>query len=333
MPVYREKAEAPAKIKLFVDIVARRKDGFHELSTLMQKISLADTLQLAVFEKQKPSPDLPADAQRVLFEEDGCRLIFDLLSAEALPAGRDNSCVRAFRAFADALSPAEAALFCGKTFYIALEKTIPIQGGLGGGSADAAAVIRLLADYIRKEAGILWSEDLLMKIAAGIGADVPFCLHKQALCYCTGIGEICRSVRGAERPLPLLLLFPEIKVSTPEAFAAFDRMPEEKRAGIGKTPARAFVKAMQNQNYAALKGIGRNSFTALQGSQHPELISYINILYKAGADYAGMSGSGPSLFALFPDSASRSRALAVLNDLRENKKINAEILTAETRCT
>ena len=68
MPFYREKAEAPAKINLFLDIVARRKDGFHELSTLMQKISLADTLQLAVFEKQKPSPDLPADAQRVLFE-------------------------------------------------------------------------------------------------------------------------------------------------------------------------------------------------------------------------------------------------------------------------
>ena len=181
------RVEAPAKLNLYLHVTGRRADGYHELDSLVTFTALADTLEIA--------------------SADALSLAVSGPFAEALDTG-DNLATRAAAALAERLGRRADV-------WIVLQKRIPVAAGLGGGSADAAAVLRGLARLWGL--GAAHAGDL-QDVALGLGADVPVCLHARAA-YMAGIGEML----SAPPPLPpcgVLLVNPGVPVPTGAIFAA-----------------------------------------------------------------------------------------------------------------
>ena len=260
-----------AKINLDLRVLNKRSDGYHELRTIFQTISLADTLDL----EYKPG-----------------RTRIDIKSNFNIP---DNLVVRA------ADSVLKATRRTGRLGFV-LQKRIPLGGGLGGGSSNAAAVLLALPLLLRKPLSI----EKLMELAAGLGSDVPFfLLGGTAL----GLG------RGTELyPLPdiaarpALLIAPGIHVSTSDAYA---RLGRELTTGSPAPTIDSFQSlAWRIGNASPSEDWGVvNDFETVVFGLHPQLKSIKGKLLKLGARPALMSGSGSSLFGIFPSRQQRDRAV------------------------
>ncbi len=174
---------APAKINLFLEVLGPRGDGFHEVETVLQAVSLFDLVRVTL-------------AERFAF---AC-------SDPTLPAGEDNLAVRALRAY-------ERAVGRSVPVRIDLEKRIPAGAGLGGASSDAAAVLRALD---RLEDDLLGGEALL-DLGAGLGSDVPFFLLGSPAALGRGRGEVLTPIDPGA-PRPVLLIVPRLSISTAEAY-------------------------------------------------------------------------------------------------------------------
>jgi 4-diphosphocytidyl-2-C-methyl-D-erythritol kinase len=247
-----------AKVNLMLEVLGRREDGYHELASVMQTVSLQDMI---VF---RPAPD-------------GVR---SLTCDRPEIAGDQNLALRAAHALARATG-------CAAGVAIELHKEIPIQGGLGGGSSDAACVLLALAR--------LWGQELpadrLASLAAELGSDVPFFLAGGAALV-TGRGEHVVPLPDLD-PLRIVLVRPPISISTAAAFAAL-------------TSADFADGAASASLAAALRGGGRlpldrlvNSFERSVLRDHPAVARTWEALVAAGAPLVRLSGSGPSLFAPF----------------------------------
>jgi 4-diphosphocytidyl-2-C-methyl-D-erythritol kinase len=259
-----------AKINLDLRVLHKRPDGFHELRTIFQTISLADTIEVEY--------------------EPGTNKI-ELNSNISIPG---NLIVKA----ADLVM---AAMRARGRLRFKLIKRIPLGGGLGGGSSNAAAVLLALPVLLRKKIAL----DTLMKIAAALGSDVPFYLMGGSA---VGIG------RGTELyplpdvdPRPGLLITPGIHSSTAEAYGALQRQPvvEDSPAIINNFQEVAW-------NAGVLEPPGKtdwtNDFETVVFQQHPRLKSMKGKLLKLGARHAMMTGSGSAIFGLFPSRELRDRA-------------------------
>lgn len=262
---------AYAKINLELRITAVRPDEFHELETVFQSIELHDTLRC----ERREGP---------------FRIVCD---APGVPAGPANLVWRAAAALWRHLGrdgePAGAV--------VALEKGIPVQAGLGGGSADAAAALVGLAR--------VWGAEMdpaaLAAIAAGIGSDVAF--------FLTG-GTALGFGRG-ERLVPLpdlaphwvVLVRPGFGISTAEAYRWYDAA-----AAVGGWPPPAPL----NGSWALGTGPIRNDLEGPVAARHPEIAAARTALLASGARAAGMSGSGSAVFGLFEAREAAERALATV---------------------
>lgn len=255
MTVITEKARA--KLNLSLDVTGRRPDGYHELRTVMHTCSLCDILRISAGSGE------------------GLRVRCDL---PGLPEDGDNLAGRAA-----ALLREETGV--GARVEIEIEKHIPFAAGLGGGSADAAAVLRVL--------GRLWGakEETLLRVAARVGADVPFCLRGGAA-LCGGIGERMEPLPPMP-PCRILILKPGEGASTPAVFGEYDRSPELRR------DTDAVAEALRSGDLAAL---GRGMGNALAGPCArlvPASLRGTEALRQAGALAAMLSGSGTASFGLF----------------------------------
>ena len=240
---------APAKINLYLHILGRRPDGFHELETLMALISVRDILEIDI---------ISADAGI----EFAC-------SDPALSDAKDNLATKAARLFLD-----EFKVSIGVRIH--LEKKIPVGAGLGGGSSDAAAVLRAMNTLTRTEAPVA----RLAELAARLGSDVPFFLHPPAA-ICRGRGEIIEPINLRD-DLQGVLVHPGFGVSTPWAYRAYAQNP---RAG---EPGRAFADFTL-----------RNDLEPPAFSKYPWLPTVKNWFQKQPEVIGAlMSGSGSSVFAL-----------------------------------
>jgi len=270
---------APAKINLHLEVLGLRPDGFHELAMVMQTLDLADTLVIA------PTADGAIS-----------------LSTDApdLPTGADNLIMRSAEQLRQRVGLPELGAA------IRLEKRIPIGAGLAGGSSDAAAALVGLNE--------LWGCGLeaaeLHAIAASLGSDVPYCLEGGTR-LCFGRGEILEPLPGA-RPAEapdlgvLLIKHPDASVSTPWAYGRCRQLRGDFYLE-GEADFAQRRDALRHGPLAvALRGEGplprlRND---LQAVVEPEVASVregLALLRRAeGALAVAMSGSGPSLFALFP---------------------------------
>jgi 4-diphosphocytidyl-2-C-methyl-D-erythritol kinase len=237
------RTRAPAKINLSLEILGKRPDGYHDLRTVMASVSLYDELTITLTPCEAGAENYTACADGV----DG-----------------DNLAAEAARLFSVA----------GWSVHVDIEKRIPIGAGLGGGSSDAAAVLRVLDGWAAETDG---RRPLLQKIALQLGSDVPYCLHG-GVCLAGGRGEMLTPLP----PLPpcrILLCTPPVRVSTAEMFAKFD-------------PAKH--KSFEDIIFL------------------PEVGQIKQVLLECGASQAAMSGSGPTVFGIFDDESQTKTAFEKL---------------------
>ena len=249
---------APAKLNLFLHVVGRRADGYHEIQTVFQLVDLADRLFIA--------PRRDAEVRRL----DG-------------PAGippEEDLCVRAARRL-------QEASHVGRGADIRLDKHVPIQGGLGGGSSDAATTLVALNEIW----GLRMAPSILVELGLGLGADIPFFIHGQTA-WGEGVGE--RLTPLELPPKHYAIVFPGVGISTAEIFQA----PELTRK-TPETTIRGFLKAG-----------GRNDCEPVVAGRSPEVRRALDWLGRRGS--ARMTGTGSCVFAAFDDRGSAQAALADL---------------------
>ncbi len=268
---------APAKINLMLDVLARRADGYHELSTIMQSISLADTVAV--------------EAERS--DETVIKLTCD---KSFIPTDERNIAVKAAKAFLH-----HAGIHAHVR--IALQKRIPVGAGMGGGSTDAAAVLRALEALL--PSGI--SEEEMVLLAKTIGADVPFALHG-GCALAGGIGEALQPI-PVYAGIPIVVCKPRASASTKEIFT---RLKVDSIAEHPDTLGAA--EAIREKNLDALAFRLFNVLESVTTELCPAIGEYRRDLLKAGALAAVMTGSGTAVFGVFADKASASRAVAALRN-------------------
>ena len=257
---------ARAKINLTLDILGQRADGFHEVEMIMQTIELADEVELKAI---KSGIEFKMDASQIK-------------GGENIPTDEKNLAYRAVLAVNE---------HCGKNFGVSinLRKKIPAAAGLGGGSADAAAVIR----------GMNWLYDLnlsvdeLCNIGAKIGSDVPFCIVEGTF-LAKGRGEILRQLTPFKK-FPVVLVKPNLEISTAWSYKTFDTLNPD---SIKHPPTYEIIELFKRHdwNYAFKKF--SNVLEPVAEIKFPELESYKSKMINAGAKVALMSGSGPTIFAI-----------------------------------
>lgn len=249
---------APAKINLALHVRERLDNGYHLLDTVFAFAADGDNLSA----------------------EDSQGLSIDIRGpfAQTLSAQSDNLVLKAAKVLAEAAAIAANAHFT-------LEKRLPIASGIGGGSADAAAALRLCNILW----GLHWSSDRLAEIGLQIGADVPACLRSIS-CHGTGIGERLAPILEPKwHGLPILLVNPLKQVSTAQIFAAWDRQDR----GPLLQPVHMIGNIIQ----------GRNDLEPMAMALCPDIIAILDQLATSGPLLSRMSGSGATCFALFPDIA------------------------------
>jgi len=284
-------ARAPAKVNLTLHVQGRRADGYHELQSLVSFAGVCDHLTLT-----------PGDAPSLSVTGP---------TAQAAGANDDNLVLRAARNLGKRIDGLKAGAF-------ALTKYLPVAAGVGGGSSDAAAALRLLA----RLNGIALDDARLMDAARETGADVPVCLDPAARMM-TGAGETL-GPKLALAPIPAVLVNPRVAVETRAVFAKLGLKPGDSY-GFGKHPA---VESGMGADalFGALKK-GRNDLEDPAGVIAREIVAVLAVLGAArGAKLARMSGSGATCFALFADRHQAARAARVIRRDHPNWWARATLL-------
>jgi len=266
-PVLRALAPAKINLGLFVG-PTRERDGKHELATVMQSISLADEVTLT----QAP-PGSGAD-----------QLICEGLEVPV----EQNLATRALSAFRRATG------WDGPPQLLRILKRIPVAAGLGGGSADAAAVLRLAA-----AASGLGERELLLGIAAELGADVPAQVEPGRW-LATGAGEQLRRLPPPRSAFGILILPGGFELSTRSVYAAADGLGVGRSAEELAQRAEELAAALEHgAPLPAAAELLHNDLQRAAASLHPELAETLRLLRRTGGDPVMLSGSGPTVIALF----------------------------------
>ena len=253
------KQRAYAKINLCLDVVCRREDGYHELEMIMAPVNLYDTLNFEFCDELRLQSNVPY-----------------------LPLDRRNTIIKAIELLREEYGFKE-------NFEITLQKHIPTQAGMAGGSTDGAAAIRALNKMLR----LGMDNDKMVEIAKKVGADVPFCLRSRPA-FVTGIGENLEHFR-VHTPFYLLLVKPYKGVSTKVAFETLDFSSAQ------HPDCRKMRQALMNNDYdGVIQSLG-NTLEQSAFKLVPQIAAIKKDLLAMGFDGALMSGSGSTVFALTRD--------------------------------
>jgi 4-diphosphocytidyl-2-C-methyl-D-erythritol kinase len=262
------RVRAFAKINLSLRVLGTRADGYHELRTVFQSIALHDTL---VVRRTRGPFSISLDRPR------------------SVPIDRDNLVWRA----AEALWTSMRRRGAVRGVSIHLVKRIPVQAGLGGGSSDAAATLRVLARLWRADAACVRG------VAVRLGADVPFFLEG---------GTVLGLDRGdvlfplIDRPRAwVVIVIPPFGISTPDAYRWWDERASDQRP----TNVRRLSDVVPT---SVGPNDGGNDLQAPVAHHHPDINRIVRDLIRAGADSSAMSGSGSAVFGLFPTQTAARRA-------------------------
>ena len=249
-----------AKINLGLNIVEKRPDGYHNLETLFYPIALQDILEI--------TPRKGDSAEK-----------YTLTMYDAPFDGNidDNLVIKAYNVLAADYTLPSLDFF--------LYKKVPTGAGLGGGSADAAFALKMINDL----AGLSLGDDELEKYAARIGADCAFFVRNKPA-FATGIGNILTPTEVSLAGYTLVLVKPEIHISTKDAYAQVTPMrPEIPITEIVQRPI------------AEWRSLLVNDFEKSVFAKYPEVAAIKEKLYELGAEYASMSGSGSAFFGIFKE--------------------------------
>lgn len=258
--------QAPAKVNLTLHILGKRRDGYHDLDSVMQKLDLTDTVTLSLckmpgIQLSCPGSDLPEDKSNLVW--------------------------KAAVSFLH-----EAGLESTHGVSIVLDKKIPVAAGLGGGSSDAATVLIGMNRLFKNRL----TEKTLLRLAKSLGADVPFFVVPYSAVRAKGIGdrmEIHKSLSHCS----VLLVNPGFSVSTAWVYENFTLTRVDKDSNLSNSSE----KDAGNGEVFSLY----NDLEAVTVTQYPELTSIKKFMLEHGASGALMSGSGSTVFGVFPDQSGR----------------------------
>ncbi len=282
------KIEAHAKINLALDIVGRRSDGYHLVRMVMQSLKLHDTVEISKFPEAEGLISLYTDSDIVKDDE-------------------SNLAWKAARLLIDEFGIRE------KTD-IRITKRIPVAAGLAGGSSDAAAVLKgMNAVY---DLGL--TENELRERGLKLGADVPYCISGGTM-LSEGIGEILTKAEGGMPECGVLLVKPRVGVSTKKVYEAFDNLENAPHADVD-----GVLEALGRKDLVSLSERLSNVLESVTIAKLPVIDEIKRDMKEAGAAGTLMSGSGPTVFALFDNEAKLKEAEAFM----KNKYSNEEIIVS-----
>lgn len=278
--------KAYAKINLGLDVVRKRADGYHDVKMIMQTIDVFDTLDIK----------LGIENGENIVSLGGLGKISVVCGDENVPCGETNLVCKSAKAFLE---------YTGKKADISvkIEKNIPVGAGLAGGSTDAAAVLRALNVLLKTDL----SDTELMKIAKNIGADVPFCVVGNTY-LAEGIGEILTPVKSNIK-FDILLVKPPFSVSTPSVYKLLALDENTTHPDIDK-----IKNALEDGNVSVIYENLGNTLEDVTLKMYGEVGKIKENLKNLGASAVLMSGSGPSVFAIFDDRQKLDGAYKIMKE-------------------
>ena len=272
---------AYAKINLSLDVTGKRADGYHLVDMIMQTVGIYDTLTVA--ESDDETDDSGAVSLSIEMENGG-----------TLSAGEDNLICRAVRSM-------QKEFGIRKEFDIHLIKRIPIAAGMAGGSTDAAAAFRAVRDLAAPSV----TDEKLAELAAGLGADIPYCIYGGTK-RCRGIGEILTEMPDAP-DCSLVIVKPPVGVSTPWCYKTLDQTEI-----TGRPDTEAMIRALDAHDLRAVMGSAGNVLEPVTAAAHSEIGEIEEYLRRFKPVRAMMTGSGPTVFAVFDDAEAAKKAYAAV---------------------
>ena len=287
---------APAKVNLFLELLGKRADGYHELETVMTTVSLADSIYF--------EPNLSGEIKLKInrpsaITSGGEDNSTDNVSADDIPTDHRNLIVASLNLLKQQVSKADLGM------NVVLEKRIPSAAGLGGASSDAAAAIRA-----GNEAwNLALTATQLHQAAEAIGSDVPFFLYG-GTAICTGRGERVRTVDGPVG-LPMVIAKPKVGLSTPAVFKA---------CSIPDSPvsSKSFLQTLAAGSPSQIAGQMLNRLQSTAATLVEEIGHLSEAFSQTGCLGHQMSGSGTSYFGIFSSTASARTAATALENLNSN---------------
>jgi 4-diphosphocytidyl-2-C-methyl-D-erythritol kinase len=247
------------KINIGLHITGKRPDGYHNLETIFYPIQIKDAIEIIETENEN-------------------EVSFSFTGNNVNVSDDNNLCVKAYHLLKKDFSQIPSVK-------MHLHKNIPMGAGLGGGSADASAVLLLLD----KKFNLLISKEKLIDYALQLGSDCPFFIINKP-CFASGRGELLKEIEIDLSAYKTMIVNPSIHVSTADAFRGLD---SNNFSPIGQ------LKHQIKQNIDTWKNCIKNDFEKPIFQKYPELLQIKNTLYENGAIYSAMSGSGSSVFGIF----------------------------------
>ena len=272
-----------AKLNLYLEVLNKRKDGYHNINTVFERIGLSDKIIL------KPRRD---------------NKIKIICSSPLVPKGKTNLAYRSAKLLQD-------NFLVKKGVNIEIKKRIPVGAGLGGGSSNAAAVLTGLNKFW----GLRLGQNKLVKLAAGIGSDVPFFIYDSPFALGSGRGEKIKPLRALDSvKLWHVLAVPKIEVLTPVIYKKWDsysRLTSPRRGD------KILTSALKKSDLSLIAKSLLNSLERVTSGLYPEVARIKERFICLGLKAVLMSGSGPAVFAIVP---SRKEAVSLCRQLKEENK-------------
>jgi 4-diphosphocytidyl-2-C-methyl-D-erythritol kinase len=249
------------KINLGLRILHKRSDGFHDLETIFLPLPLTDILELTIHNNTEHTPVIPFTTSGLPFESDTV----------------GNLCTKAYKLLKKDFPDLPHV-------QMHLHKVIPLGAGLGGGSADAAFTLTLL----NKKFNLSLTDTQLIHYAIQLGSDCPFFIINKP-CYATGKGELMEEIKLELSDYKLVIVNPGIHINSGQAFRQIiPGLPEKSLKEIIAEPIKKWKDDL------------KNDFEKSVFKQYPAIVDIKDQLYIAGAVYASMSGSGSTVYGIFP---------------------------------
>lgn len=257
------------KINLGLQIISKRDDGFHNIETIFYPIKLSDKLSIRINPSNKDYNSVSIRSNKLY-----------------VPSDRSNTCYKVIESFFKEYKISECFIID-----IYMSKNIPVGGGLGGGSSNAASVLKYLVRYFKID--IKKDSKKLMDIALSVGSDVPFFLILKP-CLATGRGEVLKILKNFKLNYKILLVNPNLHISTKWAYENVKLKPIDK-----KLSSIEYLKRFDTSD----SDIFRNDFEEIVFTKYKELENIKRKLKEMGAVFSSLSGSGATMYGFFEKSS------------------------------
>ncbi len=280
-----------AKINLFLAVQDVQSSGFHDIETVFHSVGLADDLTVSVADSPSSKSANPPIKLRL-------RESSDPTLADELPTGPDNIAHAAAQTYMARNSEARSML-AGRQINVELTKTIPMGAGLAGGSSNAAAVLGALEHLMTQLGGAVLGEAAVLELCAELGSDVPFC-YMGGCMEGAGRGERL-SVLPALPDCHIVVMVPEVSISTAAAYGWLDETRESGELGVSRAPGdgvEIMRDALASQDLGMICASLHNDFEHVVFPRYPVVAELRDMAVRSGAIGALLSGSGSAVFAI-----------------------------------